>query len=70
MHAGAVNNLLSLAAQRMEARTKSLPPSQRAQLTKPEPQDFYPESDSPGDPSAIFKDLIGCSQVSQGTTHG
>jgi hypothetical protein len=62
--AGAVNNLLSTAAQRMELRTKHLTVQERAQLTKPAPEDLYPDSArTKKSPESIFEGLIGCKQV-------
>lgn len=71
-NAGAVNNLLSVAAGRMEARTKHLSTQERA-AAAPAPEDFMTEADAAaaaaaatgkGDGSeAIFADLIGCKAV-------
>jgi hypothetical protein len=71
-NAGAVNNLLSVAAGRMEARTKHLSTRDRA-AAPPAPVDFMTEADAAnaaaaaagkGDGSeAIFADLIGCQAV-------
>ncbi len=57
-NAGAVNNLLSAVAQRMEARLRSLSPAQRADAP-PEAEDFLPPKPK-GDPAGLFDDLIGC----------
>ena len=57
-NAGAVNNLLSSAVLRMEARLRKLTPAQRA-AAAPVPDDFLPPRQG-GDPKAIFDDLIGC----------
>eukprot|EP00884_Botryococcus_braunii_P010986 jgi/Botrbrau1/1988/Bobra.0052s0030.1 len=64
-NAGAVNNLLARAAQRMEERTSNMPPLERAALKTPEPEDFMSkvEEESNADPEAIFSDLIGCKSV-------
>ncbi len=61
-NAGAVNNLLSATAQRMEARIQHLTPRERVEAT-PTPQDIDPETGSSIDPAAVFDDLIGCKQV-------
>lgn len=61
-NAGAVNNLLSTAAIRMEARLRSLPPERRA-AEVPQAEDFL-QPKRGGDPSGIFDDLIGCKYVS------
>lgn len=62
-NAGAVNNLLAAAAQRMEARLKGLSPAQRA-TAQPTAADLFPEGSAPpSDPAAIFQDLVGCTQV-------
>ncbi|KAG2452041.1 hypothetical protein HYH02_003079 [Chlamydomonas schloesseri] len=60
-NAGAVNNLLSAAVLRMEARLRKLTPAQRA-AAAPVPEDFLPPRQG-GDPKAIFDDLIGCKEV-------
>eukprot|EP00198_Chlamydomonas_reinhardtii_P002822 XP_001692158.1 predicted protein [Chlamydomonas reinhardtii] len=60
-NAGAVNNLLSSAVLRMEARLRKLTPAQRA-AAAPVPDDFLPPRQG-GDPKAIFDDLIGCREV-------
>jgi hypothetical protein len=64
-NAGAVNNLLSVAATRMEARLKHLTAIERA-ASLPTPQDFDPGL-APGariaDPAVLFADLVGCKKV-------
>jgi hypothetical protein len=48
----------------MELRTKQLTVQQRAQLTKPDPEDLFPEdAREKKSPESIFDDLIGCKQV-------
>jgi hypothetical protein len=68
-NAGAVNNLLSAAALRMESRCKDLTPSERAEAT-PAPEDFLTEADAAvaaaggaATASSVFADLIGCKSV-------
>ncbi|WIA14243.1 hypothetical protein OEZ85_002779 [Tetradesmus obliquus] len=72
-NAGAVNNLLSTAAMRMEARTAHLPTAQRA-AAAPAPEDFMSEADAAAAAAraagkagaaseAVFSDLIGCQSV-------
>ncbi len=62
-NAGAVHNLLSNAAQRMEARMAHLPPEQRKDMA-PVPEDFNPDlARDQTDAAAVFDDLIGCTQV-------
>lgn len=56
--AGAVNNLLSVAAERMEARLRGMPPAQRAAAV-PCVDDFDPPKQR-GDPAGVFDNLIGC----------
>ncbi|PNH08303.1 NFX1-type zinc finger-containing protein 1 [Tetrabaena socialis] len=60
-NAGAVNNLLSVAALRMQARLRDLPPEQRARAA-PTADDFLPPRER-SDPAGIFDDLIGCREV-------
>ncbi|KAG2495742.1 hypothetical protein HYH03_006339 [Edaphochlamys debaryana] len=62
-NAGAVNNLLSVAAVRMEARLRGMPPEQRARAA-PVAEDFLPPG-AGGDPADIFGDLVGCRAVLQ-----
>ncbi|KAG2492324.1 hypothetical protein HYH03_009275 [Edaphochlamys debaryana] len=62
-NAGAVNNLLSAAAMRMEARLRGVSAAQRAQAV-PLAEDFLPPTPG-GDPADIFGDLIGCREVLQ-----
>eukprot|EP00798_Chlamydomonas_sp_ICE-L_P024107 gene24107-9682_t len=58
-NAGAVNNLLSLVAQRMENRLKDLTPAERANEL-PIATDFYVPKIPATD---LFDDLIGCKEV-------
>jgi hypothetical protein len=63
-NAGDVNNLLSDACLRMEARLRSLPPAQRARVTELSAEDFGGGSGTPGTgPEEIFADLVGCSTL-------
>jgi hypothetical protein len=55
-NAGAVNNLLSAASERMESRLSALSPKLRAEEL-PIPADFLPLKPSN---AGIFDDLIGC----------
>lgn len=72
-NAGAVNNLLSTAAMRMEARIAHLPTAERA-AAAPAPEDFMSEADvaaaaaraagkAGAASEAVFADLIGCKSV-------
>jgi len=68
-NAGAINNLLSDAAMRMEARTKHLTPAEQADA-QPEPADFMTEADAAAAAAGgaataanVFADLIGCQSV-------
>ncbi|GFR50032.1 hypothetical protein Agub_g12193 [Astrephomene gubernaculifera] len=63
-NAGAVNNLLSTAAVRMEGRLRGLPPARRA-AEVPQAEDFLPprQGGAASDPAGIFGDLIGCREV-------
>lgn len=59
-NAGAVNNLLSQVAERMEARTASLTSLQRSNAL-PEPIDFDPDlARGSTDAAGIFDNLVGC----------
>eukprot|EP00775_Hariotina_reticulata_P004272 gene4272-4525_t len=75
-NAGAVNNLLSSAALKMEKRNSHLPAEQRVSAS-PTPEDFMSESEAAAAAraaagegpnaatEAVFADLIGCSTVLQ-----
>ncbi|KXZ51992.1 hypothetical protein GPECTOR_10g1014 [Gonium pectorale] len=67
-NAGAVNNLLSAAAMRMEARLREVPAARRAREV-PRAEDFLPPRPG-GDPAGIFDDLIGCKWVLNGSRDG
>ncbi len=67
-NAGAVNNLLSAASQRMEQRGAGLSPAERAAMA-PIASDLCPEEPKE-DPEAIFSDLVGCKQASEGDAAG
>ena len=58
-NAGSVNNLLSMAAVRLEQRVKGLPPIERA-WQQPISEDFLPAKKGQGDAREIFSSLIGC----------
>lgn len=57
-NAGAVNNLLSAVAERMEMRLKHLPAAERAQVT-PTPDDLLPPKRAVTS-DKVFEDLVGC----------
>jgi hypothetical protein len=72
-NAGSVNNLLSTAVTRMEARTAHLTTAERAAAT-PVPEDFMSDADAAAAAAraagkagaaseAVFADLIGCKSV-------
>jgi hypothetical protein len=72
-NAGSVNNLLSTAAVRMEARTAQLTTAERAAAT-PVPEDFMSDADAEAAAAraagkagaaseTVFADLIGCKSV-------
>lgn len=60
-NAGAVNNLLAAAAQRMEGRLRGMPAAERAGAV-PEPQDLNPDWESAAGAGAegVLQDLEGC----------
>ncbi len=70
-NAGAVNNLLSAAATRMEARLSKAGMSATERATaQPTVEDILaPEDLQPGNPEDIFADLIGCKQVGRCGAH-
>ena len=62
-NAGAVDNAVSAAVVRAEARLEALPPAERATATELLLADFVVEKAHMADPSLVFEGLIGCENI-------
>ena len=62
-NAGSVDNCVSAAVVRAEARLDGLPPAERALASELLEEDFLVEKPHVADPSLVFEGLIGCEQI-------